>query len=101
MPADLTLGNYEIDESNGDLVIRDAADNIVLRYDDAQAQWEFPAGAAVDVSELIDGAGVSDMSRTLLTRGTTTTGRTTPPQATRPTKKKGVTRNSTTGATTM
>jgi len=59
MPADLTLGNYEIDESNGDLVIRDAADNIVLRYDDAQAQWEFPAGAAVDVSELIDGAGVS------------------------------------------
>jgi len=59
MTADLTLGNYEIDESNGDLVIRDQADNIVLRYDDTASEWEFPAGAAVDVSELIDGAGVS------------------------------------------
>jgi hypothetical protein len=59
MTADLTLGDYEIDESNGDLVIRDQADNIVLRYDDTQAQWEFPTAAAVDIAELIDGAGVS------------------------------------------
>lgn len=59
MTADLSLGDYEIDESNGNLVIRDANDNIVLRYDDAQSQWEFPTAAPIDVSELIDGAGVS------------------------------------------
>jgi hypothetical protein len=59
MTADLSLGAYEIDESNGDLVIRDANDNIVLRYDDTASEWEFPTGAAVDIAELIDGAGVS------------------------------------------
>jgi len=59
MTADLSLGDYEIDESNGDLVIRDQADNIVLRYDDTASEWEFPTGAAVDIAELIDGAGVS------------------------------------------
>jgi hypothetical protein len=59
MTADLTLGNYEIDESNGDLVIRDQGDNIVLRYDETASRWEFPSAAAVDIGELIDGAGVS------------------------------------------
>ena len=57
---DIDLGNYEIDEdSNGDLIIKDPNDNIVLQWDDSLGNWVFPANAPIDVAELIDGAGVS------------------------------------------
>lgn len=59
MTADLTLGSYEIDESNGSLVIRDQNGNTVLQYDGSQERWEFPTGTPIDISELIDGAGIS------------------------------------------
>jgi hypothetical protein len=45
--------NYELDEdSNGNLVIRDANSNAVLKYDDANTRWEL----AQDIVPATDGA---------------------------------------------
>lgn len=60
MTAEFNLGNYEIDEdSNGDLVIRDSNDNDVFRWDSTNGKWVMGANAPLDLSELVDGAGVS------------------------------------------
>jgi len=52
MPANINLGdNYEIDEdSNGDLVIKDETDAVVLQREKSAQKWNF-------VSEPVDGVG--------------------------------------------
>ena len=58
MPANIDLGDYEIDEdSAGDLVIRDANDNEVFKYDETEGKWELATiknltAGSVSTSEL-------------------------------------------------
>jgi len=65
---DITVQDYDIEQENGNLVAKDANDNIVLTYNDAAGQWEFGtvsaqslntnklgnAGDAVDVLDDLD-----------------------------------------------
>lgn len=64
MVIELDLGNYDIDEdSNGDLVIRDSNGTEVFKYDSSSSEWQITnvplTVGTVDVSDLVDGAGVS------------------------------------------
>jgi len=52
MPANFDLGDYEIDDdSNGDLVIKDPSDNIVFRWDETNARWDFEQNPIQGVSD--------------------------------------------------
>lgn len=59
MPAQFDLGdNYELDEDgSGDLIIRHTPSGSELRFSDSGVQFEL--NAPLEVTDLIDGAGVS------------------------------------------
>jgi hypothetical protein len=52
MAGEIDIGDYELDDdSNGDLVIKDPSDNIVFRWDEGNAQWDFESNPIQGVSD--------------------------------------------------